>query len=230
MRYTKRPITVDALEWTGLNHREMFEFLGGDPNGYITQSGDNFYIDHSKVERGLVIKTLEGEHIASVGDFIIKGIKGEFYPCKPEIFKASYVSGEPETNYLLELKQLQNQFGYVYGDIDAVALLGLFGEAGEVLNEIEIKQSDESLKYDTKPIIFDAIQHAKIVDTFKKALRSKQHPPVFIHIENEVAFNKELADCFYYLHALAINRGLRLNDLAKLSIDKIKSKKEQATG
>ena len=45
------------------------------------------YIDHSKVTGGLVIKTLEGEHIASVGDYIIKGVNGEFYPCKPDIFE-----------------------------------------------------------------------------------------------------------------------------------------------
>lgn len=39
---------------------------------------------------GLIIKTLEGEHLASIGDYIIKGVKGEFYPCKPDIFEQTY--------------------------------------------------------------------------------------------------------------------------------------------
>lgn len=52
--------------------------------------GENFYIDHDKVKGGLVIKTQEGEHIASINDWIIKGVKGEYYPCKPDIFEATY--------------------------------------------------------------------------------------------------------------------------------------------
>lgn len=39
---------------------------------------------------GLIIKTLEGEHVATIGDYIIRGVKGEFYPCKPDIFEATY--------------------------------------------------------------------------------------------------------------------------------------------
>ena len=50
----------------------------------------NFYIDHWKVPGGLVIKTLEGEHLANIGDYIIRGVHGEFYPCKPDIFRETY--------------------------------------------------------------------------------------------------------------------------------------------
>ena len=56
----------------------------------MVAEGDNFNIDHNKVEGGLIIKTLEGEHVATIGDFIIKGVKGEFYPCKPNIFAMTY--------------------------------------------------------------------------------------------------------------------------------------------
>ena len=90
MKYRKKPVEVEAVRWTGGNHREMWEHLGGVGEIPIEASNANFYIDHSKVVGGLVIKTLEGEHIASLGDWIIKGIKGEFYPCKPDIFEASY--------------------------------------------------------------------------------------------------------------------------------------------
>ena len=41
-------------------------------------------------QSGLVIPTLEGDHLAEPGDWIIKGVKGEFYPCKPDIFAATY--------------------------------------------------------------------------------------------------------------------------------------------
>ncbi len=89
-KYRKKPVVIDAVKWTGQNPREMFDFLTGKVDECMTTSGDSFYIDHNRVDGGLVIKTLEGEHIANIGDFIIKGIKGEFYPCKPDIFGKTY--------------------------------------------------------------------------------------------------------------------------------------------
>lgn len=68
----------------------MWDFLEDKPNSHIESYGKNFYIDHSQVPGGLIIKTLEGECIAPIGEFIIKGTSGEFYPCKPDIFKKIY--------------------------------------------------------------------------------------------------------------------------------------------
>lgn len=90
MKYRKKPVVIEAVQWTGKNHREMWDFLTGKHDDYIQASADTFYIDHDRVQGGLIIKTLEGEHIASIGDFIIKGIKGEFYPCKPDVFEHTY--------------------------------------------------------------------------------------------------------------------------------------------
>lgn len=87
--YRKKPVVIEAVQWSN-NNRDMFDFLTTTVNQTIVGSGDNFYIDHNKVEGGLVIKTLEGEHIADLGDWIIKGVKGEFYPCKNEIFRLTY--------------------------------------------------------------------------------------------------------------------------------------------
>ena len=89
-KFRKKPIVIEALEWDGSHHRGMFEFLGGSSDQAISGYGNHFYIDHSKVEGGLILKTLEGEHKASIGDYVIKGISGEYYPCKPDIFKATY--------------------------------------------------------------------------------------------------------------------------------------------
>jgi hypothetical protein len=96
-KFTKKPVTIEAMQWTGKNHREMFDFLTWNEfdKQYMTGSGEYFYIDHSKVNGGLVIKTLEGEHIATIGDYIIKGVKGEFYPCKPDIFEMTYSKQQP---------------------------------------------------------------------------------------------------------------------------------------
>lgn len=67
----------------------MYSFLTGLDE--VEKSwGENFEIDHNRVVGGLVIKTLGGEHLASIGDWIIRGVKGEFYPCKPDIFDATY--------------------------------------------------------------------------------------------------------------------------------------------
>lgn len=90
MKYCKKPIIIEAVQWTGENHREMWNFLTGLVDEYINAQGDSFYIDHSRVQGGLIIKTLEGEHIANIGDFIIKGVQGEYYPCKPDIFEMTY--------------------------------------------------------------------------------------------------------------------------------------------
>lgn len=90
MKYRKKPVSIEAVQWTGENHREMWDFLTGKTDEYMRADGDNFYIDHGKVRGGLVIKTLEGEHIVGIGDYIIKGVAGEFYPCKPDIFEKTY--------------------------------------------------------------------------------------------------------------------------------------------
>ena len=72
----------------------MWNFLTGKVNDPLYPNGDTFYINHEKIKGGLIIKTLEGEHLASIGDYIIKGIQGEFYPCKPDIFEATYEEEE----------------------------------------------------------------------------------------------------------------------------------------
>lgn len=85
MRYRKKPVEVEAIQYTESNWVEVISFTGGDP-------GSNANNQHAFIDRGgnFVIRTLEGEMRASVGDWIIKGVKGEFYPCKPDIFEATY--------------------------------------------------------------------------------------------------------------------------------------------
>lgn len=80
--YQKKPVVVQAVRFTGENEEELRLFCG-DALGAITATEAH-------------IRTLEDgsehqvEHMATIGDYIIKGIKGEFYPCKPDIFEATY--------------------------------------------------------------------------------------------------------------------------------------------
>jgi len=78
MKYIKKPIVVEAIECKGLSNKHDVEQFIGD------------YGDYSAYTKGFHILTLEGEMVARMGDYIIKGIKGEFYPCKPDIFKMTY--------------------------------------------------------------------------------------------------------------------------------------------
>lgn len=97
MRYKKLPVEIEAEQWNGQNVVDIYNFLEGtnyqgESEGVKTE-GKNFYI---KFENGgcttgsLIIKTLEGDMKANIGDYIIKGIKGEYYPCKPDIFEKTY--------------------------------------------------------------------------------------------------------------------------------------------
>lgn len=88
VRYRKKPVEIEAVQWTGENLEEIKAFVG---ESLIYDIIDTAW----KVGKGrpyvlMKIKTLEGDMIASEGDYIIKGIAGEFYPCKPDIFKATY--------------------------------------------------------------------------------------------------------------------------------------------
>lgn len=90
-KYRKKPVEVEAIQWTGDNTLQVIRFMGQDVDFDRYMERDKFsdYVDYARKE-GLKIHTLEGEMTASVGDYIIKGVKGEFYPCKPDIFKATY--------------------------------------------------------------------------------------------------------------------------------------------
>ena len=76
----KKPVVVEVCQWTGHNPDEMMEFCGSAAHDIYENS---YGFD-------LTIHTLEGDHHASPGDYIIKGVHGEFYPCKPDIFEKTY--------------------------------------------------------------------------------------------------------------------------------------------
>ena len=75
MKYRKKPVVIEAIQYKGDNAKEIIEKFG------------NNFVERSTY---LLVKTLEGNMIADKGDYIIQGIKGECYPCKPDIFLETY--------------------------------------------------------------------------------------------------------------------------------------------
>jgi len=81
MKFRKKPVVIEALQFTGSNCFDVLRFMG--------RTEDIFAAELNQTDIP-TIYTLEGDMTCSVGDWIIKGIKGEFYPCKPDIFEATY--------------------------------------------------------------------------------------------------------------------------------------------
>lgn len=78
-KFRKKPAVIEAIQLTAFNLEAIEEFVGGDL---------------ANTRGGIVIATLEGPMHANLGDWIIKGVAGEFYPCKPEIFAQTYEVAE----------------------------------------------------------------------------------------------------------------------------------------
>jgi hypothetical protein len=81
MKYRKKPIEIEAVQWTGSNADEIEEFIG--------------QVWKAAPDR-IRINTPEGTMVATPGDWIIRGVAGELYPCKPDIFEQTY---EPVDNH-----------------------------------------------------------------------------------------------------------------------------------
>jgi hypothetical protein len=89
MKYRKKPVEIEAVLWDGNRVSEATEWISeavntewGKPNGIIRIN--------DPAGNKIIINTLEGEMTAMPGDYIIKGVKGELYPCKPDIFEMTY--------------------------------------------------------------------------------------------------------------------------------------------
>lgn len=90
-KFRKKPITIEAIQWNGRNFNEI---------SYFTDDWHGNKVAHEDAEESalttghMFIQTLEGTMRADRYDWIIKGVNGEFYPCKPDIFEKTYESVE----------------------------------------------------------------------------------------------------------------------------------------
>ncbi len=89
-KFRKKPVVIEAVQWNGHNLQEIKDFVGKDLVYSICDTA--WECGKGIPYVSMKIHTLEGDHEVLKGDFIIKGIKGEFYPCKPDIFEKTYES------------------------------------------------------------------------------------------------------------------------------------------
>lgn len=81
--YRKKPVDIQAVQFTRDNYADVWQFTNGMAHSFTIERK----IDGIAT---CIIPTLEGQHIATEGDYIIRGVEGEFYPCKPGIFEKTY--------------------------------------------------------------------------------------------------------------------------------------------
>ena len=107
-KFTKKQVTIEAFEYypTSVGFPQWFcdAIDAGDVHFEIDEPGDP--------DRVAIIKTLEGNHQANIGDYIIQGVKGELYPCKPDIFKMTYNPAKEDDGSQRFDPVLENNFRY----------------------------------------------------------------------------------------------------------------------
>jgi hypothetical protein len=87
-KFRKKPVVIEAVQLTHTNVDEVNQFIGHVCDRHFIL-GTEANLEYERYN-GLYIITMEGKMLASIGDWIIKGVKGEFYPCKPDIFEQTY--------------------------------------------------------------------------------------------------------------------------------------------
>lgn len=165
-KYRKKPLVIEAVQWDGRNEQEVMAFIdaddrwmeGVDDGGYVDGPG----IGITPAIGTLDIPTLDGVMTAQAGDWICRGIKGELYPCKPDIFEATY-----EKEASSEREELRLRVAEVEVRADA-------GEPGETLtvDEYRRRQRRRRLKARREKGASDQIMEAAAE---AKCLFSKVH-------------------------------------------------------
>ena len=89
MKYRKKPVVIEAVLYNTINGDEIDAFVGAELKQEL-ESETAYIVGMGAPVYSILIPTLEGTMKAMPGDWIIKGVKGEFYPCKPDIFEATY--------------------------------------------------------------------------------------------------------------------------------------------
>jgi hypothetical protein len=109
-RFRKRPVVVTAIQWTGANQADVADFMGASPT-FGSGTDGRAWVD---------IETLEGTMRADKGWWIIRGLKDELYPCRDDIFRATYEEIRPAAGAVIEIVERgpagKNRFGVIVPD------------------------------------------------------------------------------------------------------------------
>lgn len=94
MKATKKPVTIECFKYDGDLKNSEGKFYVPEWAAKASEDGTIYFKDQGE----MYIKTLEGDHHATVGDYIIRGVNGELYPCKPDVFEKTYtICSDEET-------------------------------------------------------------------------------------------------------------------------------------
>jgi hypothetical protein len=90
VKYRKKPVVIEAMQFDGTNGEEVAAWCGGEVESATCHGEGPPWL--------VMIRTLEGTMAAGRDDYVIRGVQGEFYPCKPDIFAATYEAADGDTS------------------------------------------------------------------------------------------------------------------------------------
>ena len=146
MNYTKKPVTIQAWQLNlkdPKNIIQMYELVNNVDVSTLQMVAESHIQGEIPRHGGLPIKTLEGKMIASDGDYIIRGINGEFYPCKPDIFEKTYMPDPNIEDYINRIRDLANNRDVEGTHIEADKILC---EVLKTLGQSELVEEFEKLE------------------------------------------------------------------------------------
>lgn len=146
MNYTKKPVTIQAWQLNlkdPKNIIQMYELVNNVDVSTLQMVAESHIQGEIRRHGGLPIKTLEGKMIASDGDYIIRGVNGEFYPCKPDIFEKTYMPDPNIEDYINRIRDLTNNRDVEGTHIEADKILC---EVLKTLGQSELVEEFEKLE------------------------------------------------------------------------------------
>lgn len=175
--YRKKPVVIEARQLLQGNIKEVYEWVHSTEVSVSNAVSEGKWDDYCDlvIRDGMTIFTLEdgidkrAKHVATIGDYIIKGVKGEFYPCKPDIFEMTY---EPATNATTELadellSQYSGKGGVIFRAAEELKRLGQ--EAGDDTQVLYVYRYSDGRTQVRAPHINDP---ALVIDMLEQALEA----------------------------------------------------------
>ena len=146
MKYTKKPVTIDAIQVKANNFDRICDFMGCTPEQVLNPMSDiDEHGDSRDPYLGVIIDTLEGKMTANIGDMIIKGVNGEFYPCKPDIFAKTY--DKADTDYRDRMKAEHYELNERVNKLGSFFQTAIFGNLPDEKKELMRQQHEAMRKY-----------------------------------------------------------------------------------
>lgn len=135
-KYRMKPVVIEAIQWNGANHLICETFM----------KGSGAYISYEFSQIGeIVVPTPEGNMLASPGDWIIKGVNGEFYPCKSDIFDKTYI--EDGDDFIGRIVNEKNELDDRAGKLGGFVNTEKFHSLDSEMQSLMVEQYDVMKRY-----------------------------------------------------------------------------------